>query len=107
MIDSVKDNEQGQGLGTSIMNVWMEADILSISKGNQLDFGARIMAVADIAGALTEDRPYRAGFGKQEGYEYAQEQVNNNLIDGDVVIVVLGNHFDEIIYSTAENKSVV
>ena len=75
-------------------------------KGNQLDLGARIMAVADIAGALTEDRPYRAGFGKQEVMSMLREQVNNNLIDGDVVRV-LGNHFDEIIYSAAENKSVV
>jgi len=75
-------------------------------KGDRLDLGARIMAVADIAGALTEDRPYRPGYGKKETMDILREQVNNNLIDGDVV-EVLGKYFDEIINNQEKVESIV
>jgi HD-GYP domain-containing protein (c-di-GMP phosphodiesterase class II) len=68
---------------------------------NELDLGARIIAVADIVGAITENRPYRKGYGKQETMNMMWEQVKNNRIDGDVVDV-LSKHFDEIFCTNAQ-----
>jgi HD-GYP domain-containing protein (c-di-GMP phosphodiesterase class II) len=75
-------------------------------KGDQLDLGARVMAVADIVGAITEDRPYRPGFEKRETLKILWEQVDKNLIDGDVVSI-LAKHFDDVIYSGIKSKVVV
>lgn len=63
----------------------------------ELDLGARVMAVADMVGAITEDRPYRAGYGEKETMDILWEQVRYNRIDGDVVDI-LGKHFSEIVY---------
>lgn len=63
----------------------------------ELDLGARVMAVADMVGAITEDRPYRAGYGEKETMDMLREQVRYNRIDGDVVDI-LGKYFSEIVY---------
>jgi len=63
----------------------------------ELHLGARVMAVADMVGAITEDRPYREGYGEKETMGIMWEQVRNNRIDGDVV-EVLGRYYGEIVY---------
>lgn len=63
----------------------------------ELDLGARVMAVADMVGAITEDRPYRAGYGEKETMDIMWEQVKNNRIDGEVVDI-LSKHYGEIVY---------
>ena len=54
-------------------------------KANQLDLGSRVMTVADIATALSEDRPYRSRLTKDQIMEILWDLVKNNKIDGDVV----------------------
>lgn len=67
-------------------------------KANQLDQGSRILAVADIAAALLEDRPYRSGLSKDQTMYILWDQVKNNKIDGDVVRT-LESSFEHIIPS--------
>ncbi|MCW8907730.1 MAG: HD domain-containing protein [Sedimenticola sp.] len=47
--------------------------------------GARIVAVADIFTAITEDRPYRRGMTADAAKRILQQQVHEGAIDGDVV----------------------
>lgn len=63
---------------------------------NELDLGARVMAVADMVGAMTEDRPYRSSYEKEDVIDILRREVRNNRIDGDVVDI-LDKHFDEIV----------
>ena len=49
---------------------------------------ARIMAVADVFAALTEDRPYRAGMEKGEVMEILFRMANNGEIDKNIVELV-------------------
>lgn len=63
--------------------------------GDSLSLGSRIMAVADIFTAITEDRPYRKGMEFAEVKQVLTDMVSNNAIDGKVVDVLLGN-FKEI-----------
>ena len=60
-----------------------------------LDTGARIMAVADIFSAITEERPYRAGMKKEEAFDVLNGNVKSGGIDGDIV-ALLNEHYDEI-----------
>lgn len=46
---------------------------------------ARIVAVADVFTAITEDRPYRAGMGKQECFRVLDGLVSGGALDGDIV----------------------
>lgn len=78
-------------------------------EGNYIPLGSRIMAVADIFTALSEDRPYRRGMGPEEVKKLLTTMVSNNEIDGNVVSVLLDN-FDDIskvlieVQSTTYNK---
>ena len=65
-------------------------------KGNELDLGSRILALADITTALSEDRPYRKGFSKGEIMDILWEQVREDKVDGDVVRA-LEKNFDYIV----------
>ncbi len=65
-------------------------------KGQELDLGARIMAVADISTALSENRSYRNKMSKKEILDILWQQVEQNWIDGDVVRI-LERNFDEIV----------
>ena len=68
-------------------------------RAKQLDLGSRIMAVADIAAALSEDRPYRSGLTKDQTMEILWDMVKNNKIDGDVVSTLESNFDDIMSYS--------
>ena len=57
-------------------------------KAKDLTLGARIMAVADIFTAITEDRPYREGMPRQEVISVLDKQVCNSALDGDIVSVL-------------------
>lgn len=46
----------------------------------------RILAVADIFQALTEDRPYRRGMAPEQSFTILDQQVKEGKLDGDVVI---------------------
>ena len=60
-----------------------------------LDIGARIMAIADIFSAITEDRPYRDGMKREEAMAVLREQVEKGGLDGGLV-ELLSAHYEEI-----------
>lgn len=62
---------------------------------SQLDIGARMMAVADIFTALSEDRPYRQGMSQNQIHQIMHDQVQQNYIDGKIVDLLL-EHYEEI-----------
>jgi len=64
-------------------------------KAEELPLGARIMAVADVFTALTEDRPYRSGMEKEKAIGLIDSMVNGHELDGRLVRILLEN-FDEI-----------
>ena len=64
-------------------------------KGDVISLGSRIMAVADIFTAITEDRPYRKGMTDEKAVEILINMSKRNEIDGNVVTVLVKN-FDSI-----------
>jgi len=64
-------------------------------RGDDLTLGARIMAVADVFTALTEDRPYRAGMDRDKTLEILRKLVDSGGLDGDV-FATLVRHYDDI-----------
>lgn len=64
-------------------------------KEGELDAGCRILAVADIFTALTEDRPYRKGMAKDEVKIILQKLVSQSAIDS-YFVAQMDLHYDEI-----------
>lgn len=64
-------------------------------KGDNLSFGSRIMAVADVFTAITEDRPYRAGMKEEQAKKVLNGMVDGNALDEKVVKILVEN-FTEI-----------
>ncbi|MBO4385068.1 MAG: HD domain-containing protein [Clostridia bacterium] len=60
-----------------------------------LDTGSRIMAVADIFSAITEERPYRESMKRGQALNVLAENVHDGSIDGDLV-ALLNDNYDEI-----------
>ena len=58
----------------------------------EIGTGSRIMAVADIFTAISEDRPYRKGMGKDEIYKILKTQAENNLLDKRIVDLLFENY---------------
>jgi HD-GYP domain-containing protein (c-di-GMP phosphodiesterase class II) len=64
-------------------------------KGEEMPLPSRIMAVADVFTATTEDRPYRAGMGKEAVMDVLKNLSNNGLLEPDIVTKARDN-FDEL-----------
>jgi len=64
-------------------------------KAKDLSLGSRIMAVADVFTAITEDRPYRKGMPDEKALQVLQDMADNSLLDPGVVSL-LRLHFEEI-----------
>ncbi len=60
-------------------------------KGDELPLGSRIMAVADIFAALTEDRPYRQGMQPQKALAIISEMAAYGKLDAHVVAILKDN----------------
>jgi HD-GYP domain-containing protein (c-di-GMP phosphodiesterase class II) len=60
-----------------------------------LPLGSRIMSVADVFTAITEDRPYREGMSSDRAFSVMDKMVANSSLDGHVV-QLLAKNFDEI-----------
>jgi len=60
-------------------------------KSENLSLGARIMAVADIFTALTENRPYRQGMEKGNVIRVLKSMADNGSICSNVVSLIEGN----------------
>lgn len=63
-------------------------------KGSDLSLGARIIAVADIFTALSENRPYRKGMQKEAVTQILQEMARENKIDSKIVETLTTNYQD-------------
>ena len=63
--------------------------------GDFLDQGARIMAVADIFSAITEERPYRKGMSREQATKVMKENVEYGAICGEMV-QLLFDHYNEV-----------
>ncbi|WP_457572281.1 HD domain-containing phosphohydrolase [Desulfovulcanus sp.] len=71
-----------------------------------ISLGARIMAVADVFTALTEDRPYRKGMSLDKALHILEEMAKDSALDANIVDL-LSRHRDEINYirQTAQKKA--
>jgi HD-GYP domain-containing protein (c-di-GMP phosphodiesterase class II) len=63
--------------------------------GKELSVESRVVAVADVFTALTEDRPYRLGLPVQDALRILEGTVQRQELDGSLVSL-LGEHRDEI-----------
>jgi HD-GYP domain-containing protein (c-di-GMP phosphodiesterase class II) len=66
-------------------------------KKEELPLGSRIMAVADVFTALTEDRPYRTAMQNEEALSILKGMADNDTLDSDVVGMLMRN-FDDVRY---------
>ena len=57
-------------------------------EAKDLTLGARIMAVADVFTAVTEDRPYRAGMPRAKAVAVLDDAVLSGGLDGDIVSIL-------------------
>jgi HD-GYP domain-containing protein (c-di-GMP phosphodiesterase class II) len=64
-------------------------------KGEDIPLGSRIMCVADVFTAVTENRPYRKGTGRNETLPILQNMARSGALD-DNVVRVLTENYDEI-----------
>lgn len=53
-----------------------------------MPFGSRVVAVADVFAALTEDRPYRAGMSWEQSVGILDGMAARGVLDGEVVALV-------------------
>ena len=61
----------------------------------ELSLGSRIMTVADIFSALTEERPYRKSMAKEKVADILREDAQNGLLSGKIVDMLV-DHYDVI-----------
>lgn len=64
-------------------------------KGQNFLLGSRIMAVADVFTAITEDRPYRRGMANEKAIDVLQKMVDSGKLDGHIVSL-LKDRFEEV-----------
>ena len=64
-------------------------------RGESLSLSARIMAVADVFTAVTEDRPYRSGMTQAEALAVLHGMASRSSLDADVVDLLESN-FEEV-----------
>ena len=57
-------------------------------KGNEIGIRARILQIADVFTALTEDRPYRKGMSSEDALKIIEDEVNKGRLDGDIYRVL-------------------
>src|SRR3990170_5269048 len=64
-------------------------------RGEDIPLGSRIMCVADVFTAVTENRPYRKGTGRNETLPILQNMARSGALD-DHIVRVLAENYDEI-----------
>ncbi len=79
--------------GFDIINLWASFHHERIDgngypfhlSGGELSIGSRVMAVADVLTALTEDRPYRKGISGEDALKIIEDMAKNNNLDQSIV----------------------
>ena len=61
-------------------------------KAEELDTGARILMVADLFTAITEDRPYRKGMSKEKAIRIIKDFADQQLMDRRIVDLLIENY---------------
>lgn len=61
-------------------------------KEEDLSLGSRIMQVADVHTAITEDRPYRKGMDEEKTISVLRSMANKGFLDIDIVALIVDNH---------------
>ena len=61
-------------------------------KGEELTLGSRIMCVADVFTAVTENRPYRRGTGREETVPLLLNMVEHGALDENVMNVLMDDY---------------
>lgn len=61
----------------------------------EFTLGSRIVAVADVFTAITENRPYRSGMARAQCLTVLDELVADGAINGDVVVALRGD-FEQV-----------
>ncbi|MDP2682511.1 MAG: HD domain-containing protein [Deltaproteobacteria bacterium] len=74
-------------------------------KEEEIDTGARIMTVADIFTAISEDRPYRAAMNKEEVYKTIKDMSNKKLLDSKIVDLLFDNYDIVNIYAREKQSA--
>ena len=64
-------------------------------RGEAIPLGSRIMAVADVFSAITEERPYRKGMQREQAMAVLRENVERGALSAQLVSLLL-SHYDEI-----------
>jgi len=64
-------------------------------KAEQISLGSRIMAVADVYTAISEDRPYRKGMPVLKAHGVLQSMAKTGFLDADLVQLTI-NNYDQI-----------
>jgi HD-GYP domain-containing protein (c-di-GMP phosphodiesterase class II) len=65
------------------------------SVGSEIAFGSRVVAMADIFAAVTEDRPYRKGVERTQALRLLRRLTKEGNLDSEIFQVV-ENNFDEL-----------
>jgi HD-GYP domain-containing protein (c-di-GMP phosphodiesterase class II) len=64
-------------------------------RADEIPLGSKIMGVADVFAALTEDRPYRGGMDKAKTVGILQSMADKGKLDANLIKIVTDN-FDEM-----------
>lgn len=70
-------------------------------KGDQLSMGAKIVAVADVFSALTEERPYRKGMSSDDALALLKQMARESKLD-EYVVGLLGDNVENIFIKREE-----
>ncbi|RCX15450.1 HD domain-containing protein [Anaerobacterium chartisolvens] len=73
-------------------------------KEEDLSIGSRILGVADIFTAITEDRPYRKGMEIEQALSVLNSMAKKNQIDADIVNSLI-NNFDTVNYVRLQSQA--
>lgn len=71
---------------------------------DEIGTGSRIMAVADIFTAISEDRPYRKGMDKEQIYKIIKKQSDEKLLDK-VIVDLLFDNYEDISMQVKERQA--
>ncbi|WP_027340337.1 HD-GYP domain-containing protein [Halonatronum saccharophilum] len=74
---------------------------------DDIPLGSRIMAVADVFTAITEDRPYRKGMNKDRALKIVDDMAKDSALDREVALVLKDNYkcINEVRNETQMNKA--
>jgi HD-GYP domain-containing protein (c-di-GMP phosphodiesterase class II) len=70
-----------------------------------LSIEEKTLAVADVLVAITENRPYRKKFSKEEAIQFLRHEAEKHLLDFDIILT-LEKHYDEITLAISKETDI-